>query len=87
MKPNSRICDTCEEEITDDLCRLAILRDLDHNPRVLFFHFGPSCWNMENFAQKYSNFEVIKYAFDADEKIQIDPKLLNQLRTDLKLWL
>ena len=86
MKPNSRICDTCEKEITDDLCRLVILSDLDHNPRVLFFHFNSNCWNIENFAQKYSHFDVVKYAFDADEKIQNDPKLLNQLRSDLSLW-
>ena len=87
MRPNSRICDTCEKEIIDDLCRLVILSDLDHNPRVLFFHFNSNCWNFENFVQKYSNFDVIKYAFDADEKIHNDPKLLNQLRSDLMLWL
>ena len=87
MKPNSRICDTCQEEITDDLCRLVILSDFDHNPRALFFHHYSDCWDIEKFTQTYSNFEVIRYAYDADEKIQSDPKLLNQLKTDIHLWL
>ena len=87
MKPNTRICDTCKEEISDDLCRIVILDDLDHNPRVLFFHFSSDCWNMENFAQKFSNFKVIKYGFDADEKIQNDPVLLKKLKSDIELWL
>ena len=87
MKSNSRTCDTCQEEISDDLCRFIIMSDIDHNPRVLFFHYSSNCWNIENFSRKYSNFEVIKYAYDADEKIKNDPELLNRLKSDLKLWL
>ena len=87
MKPNSRICDTCQKEITDDLCRIVILDDLDLNPRVLFFHFSSKCWNLEKFSRKYSNFNVIKYGFDADEKIQNDPNLLKKLKSDIELWL
>ena len=87
MKPNSRICDTCQKEISDDLCRIVILDDLDHNPRVLFFHFSSDCWNIGNFSRKYSNFQVIKFGFDADEKIQNDPNLLKKLKSDIELWL
>ena len=87
MKPNTRICDTCKKEISEDLCRIVILDDLDLNPRVLFFHFPSDCWNIDDFTQKYSNFKVIKYGFDADEKIHNDPDLLKKLKSDIKLWL
>ena len=87
MKPNSRICDTCKSEITDDLCRFFVLDDRDHNPRVVFFHWFFPCWSIEEFFHKYSNFKIIKTGCDVDEKIYKNSKFKKQLESDLTLWL
>ena len=87
MKLESRICDTCHKEITNDLCRFMILSDLDYNPRVLFFHLFSPCWDIEKFFQKYPNLEIVKVGYDADKKIYNNPKFVKQLKSDLKLWL
>ena len=86
MKLEFRICDTCHEEITDDLSRFFILNDVDCNPHVKFFHWFSPCWNIENFFQKYSNLKIIKIGYDVDENTYKNPQFVKQLKSDLKLW-
>ena len=87
MKLGSRICDTCQTEINDDLCRFCILKDVDDNPRVLHFHYFFPCWDFEMFCQKYPNLEFIRGGFDCDEKISCNPQFVKNLQSNLEMWL
>ena len=87
LKTESRICDTCNKEITDNICRLFILNDLDDNPHILFYHYFLPCWSFKEFCQKYSNLGIVKAGYDVNQKICNNPKFVKQLKTDIKLWL
>ena len=87
MKLGKRICDSCYVEIKDELCRFCIMRDVDDNPRVLHFHYFSPCWNFDMLCKKYSNHEFVKVGFDCDEKITNDPNYIQNLKSNLKLWI
>ena len=86
MKDQLFKCDTCKTEIVDNLCRFCIMRDIDDNPRVLYFHYFFPCWDFDLFCQKYPTLYLDKAGFICNEEFTSDSKCLRYLESDLETW-
>ena len=73
--------------LCDNLYRFCILRDIDDNPRVLYFHYFFPCWDFDLFCQKYTTFHLDKVGFICNEEFTSDSKYLKHLQSDLETWI
>jgi len=87
IQPTAKlVCDTCKKEVDSEMCRILITRNIDGDPQFFSFHFFSSCWNFEDFCQKYPYLTLDRTGFSIPENISMSENSIKDLQSNLSLW-
>lgn len=80
------VCNTCNEEIGSDICKVLVMRDKDDNPQISHYHFFYPCWNFELLCRRYPNLTLDRVGVSIPENIFMTENTIVDLQNNLEFW-
>ncbi|MBI5859713.1 MAG: hypothetical protein HZB73_03240 [Nitrosarchaeum sp.] len=80
------VCNTCNEEIGSDICKVLVMRNKDDSPHVFHYHFFFPCWDFELLCKKYPNLTLDRVGVSIPENILMNESAIEKLKNNFDFW-
>lgn len=80
------VCNTCNEEIGSNICKVLVMRNKDDSPHVFHYHFFFPCWNFELLCKRYPNLAIDRVGVSLPENIFMTESAISNLQNNLDFW-
>ena len=80
------VCNTCNEEIGSDICKVLVMRNKDDSPQALHYHFFFPCWDFEILCKRYPNWAIDRVGVSIPENIFMTESAISNLQNNLDFW-
>lgn len=80
------VCNTCNEEIDSEICKVLVMRNKDDSPQVFHCHFFAPCWDFELLSKRYPNWTLDRVGVSIPENILMSENAIENLRTNVDFW-
>ena len=78
------VCESCNNDIGSNICKVVLLRSKDGGPKVSHYHFFFPCWDFEQIVKKFKSFALEHVGVSIPEDILISKIAIVDLQNNFE---